>query len=66
MTHMHKQNYPDFTSVTLQILKFVKPNLWKVGGQFQQITDQIYRNALDMICSATLYVKTIIYFRTFP
>lgn len=63
---MHKQNYPDFTSVTLQILKFVKPNLWKVGGQLQQITDQIYRNALDMICSATLYVKTIIYFRTFP
>lgn len=57
---MHKQNYPDFTSATLQILKFVKPNLWKVGGQFQQITDQIYRNALDMICSATLYVKTII------
>lgn len=52
---MHKQNYPDFTSVTLQIL-----NLSNQSGQLQQITDQIYRNALDMICSATLYVKTII------
>lgn len=58
---MHKQNYPDFTSVTLQIL-----NLSNQSGQLQQITDQIYRNALDMICSATLYVKTIIKFRTFP
>lgn len=57
---MHMQNYPDFTSVTLQILNLSNQTYGRGSGQLQQITDQIYRNALDMICSATLYVKTII------